>query len=395
MKILLLAHPYHKKTRSNQFFLDELKKRGHKVTVVFYEETGLAYIHNYMMANSNLIRIIKLYDKHEVIIFWQVNPLEFPEPTQRKIFVPMVDAVALKGFDFFYTLKNFEFISFSSNLHNYLKIRGLRSTLIRYFPGPAPRKADKLPKQESIRIFFWERRADSPINLTNLITKLPAELSFEILYRPALDPVEGISESKSWELDPARKNVRLTNLGNKWLSDLEYLEIIQSCSWFIAPRMSEGIGLSFLNALSVGIPVIAQDFPTMSEYIQHGENGILTNFSHPKKFKAAQLLETKIDAIYKLNLEYRKIYQGDLESYNSYFESGNIDEPNNQKIRIKYRLPRFGLSFARLDTPWLAFAITKNPFFGIFFYIKVLSKKIVKFFIHKLVNVLSKILNKL
>jgi glycosyltransferase involved in cell wall biosynthesis len=55
----------------------------------------------------------------------------------------------------------------------------------------------------------------------------------------------------------------------------DYLKIVSDCPIYFAPRESEGIGLSFIEALSLGLCVVAPDAPTMNEYITNGINGIL------------------------------------------------------------------------------------------------------------------------
>jgi glycosyltransferase involved in cell wall biosynthesis len=44
---------------------------------------------------------------------------------------------------------------------------------------------------------------------------------------------------------------------------------------YLAPRKIEGIGLSFLEAMAIGMVVVAYDNGTMNEYIKHDYNGYL------------------------------------------------------------------------------------------------------------------------
>ena len=61
----------------------------------------------------------------------------------------------------------------------------------------------------------------------------------------------------------------------------EYAKVLRRCNIFLAPRAFEGIGLSFLEALSLGMAVVAPDNPTMNEYISSGENGYLYDMAKP------------------------------------------------------------------------------------------------------------------
>jgi glycosyltransferase involved in cell wall biosynthesis len=62
-------------------------------------------------------------------------------------------------------------------------------------------------------------------------------------------------------------------------SDL--INCIQAHGIYIAPRMAEGIGMSFLEALAMGKAIIAHNETTMNEYIENGVNGYLVDFDNP------------------------------------------------------------------------------------------------------------------
>ncbi len=49
--------------------------------------------------------------------------------------------------------------------------------------------------------------------------------------------------------------------------------ILKSNTFHIAPKQEEGIGMTFLEAMTIGKIVIAKKAPTMNEYIIHGCNG--------------------------------------------------------------------------------------------------------------------------
>jgi len=63
-------------------------------------------------------------------------------------------------------------------------------------------------------------------------------------------------------------------------SDLE--RMVRRANVYFAPRLAEGIGQSFLEAMARGQCVVAPDNPTMSEYIVHGVNGLLYDPHNPK-----------------------------------------------------------------------------------------------------------------
>jgi glycosyltransferase involved in cell wall biosynthesis len=115
---------------------------------------------------------------------------------------------------------------------------------------------------------YWNR-----VNLvnSNTLVKLCEVLNIsDLLFRPQLDPI--MPNSNYYVPTSDTLNVRLIN---DISSQEEYLAYLSQANIYIAPRPKEGIGLSFLEALASGCTVIAINFPTMNEYIQHHVNGIL------------------------------------------------------------------------------------------------------------------------
>lgn len=63
---------------------------------------------------------------------------------------------------------------------------------------------------------------------------------------------------------------------NGWYPTHEdYVHAISRCHYYLAPRLYEGIGMSFLEAMGCGLCVLSPNRATMNEYIVDGENGIL------------------------------------------------------------------------------------------------------------------------
>jgi hypothetical protein len=93
----------------------------------------------------------------------------------------------------------------------------------------------------------------------------------ELLFRDRLDP--GIGRGLGYQLPPRLGATRVTPLATE--DQAVYLEALARASVFVAPRAHEGAGLTFLEALARGCAVLAHDAPTMSQYITHGESGLL------------------------------------------------------------------------------------------------------------------------
>ena len=54
-----------------------------------------------------------------------------------------------------------------------------------------------------------------------------------------------------------------------------YAPALRRAGIYFAPRLYEGIGISFLEAMAMGKAVVAPDNPTMNEYVTHNVNGFL------------------------------------------------------------------------------------------------------------------------
>ena len=60
-----------------------------------------------------------------------------------------------------------------------------------------------------------------------------------------------------------------------WLSAEELARRIRDADFYLAPRLQEGIGFSFLEAMALGKPILGHNDATMNEYVIEGETGHL------------------------------------------------------------------------------------------------------------------------
>lgn len=125
------------------------------------------------------------------------------------------------------------------------------------------------------KVFFWQRREE--INFLS-IKKIFANYPISLHIHNAPDPLD-VRLFSANERD--KKLYKITE--SSWFENASDMQkVMQTCGIYIAPRLDEGIGLSFLHALSLGMVVIAQNAPTMSEYITHNVNGYLVDFENPQ-----------------------------------------------------------------------------------------------------------------
>jgi len=263
-KILFIGHGYHQKTLSNSFLLDILKESFD--VDVYYDETW--------QKGPEVNEEIFFKKEYSQIIFYQICPYKFilnNLKIEKVFFIPMYDGLDFKGVvkNLYMSFNKIIFINFSKKIHQKLLNFGIQSFYFQYFPAPQEKCFG-----DKNKLFFWQRRNE--INL-NLVEKLFANYPINIHIHQALDPNQLIDKpSKEQE-----KKFQL--ISSNWFnSKVEFLSAIKDKAFFIAPRLKEGIGMSFLEAMAMGKIVIANNDATMNEYIEHGVNGYLFDYKNPK-----------------------------------------------------------------------------------------------------------------
>jgi glycosyltransferase involved in cell wall biosynthesis len=92
------------------------------------------------------------------------------------------------------------------------------------------------------------------------------------VYRSAPDPY--FKEEALSKEDIEKYKLQIIR-DTKFDSQEKYLELLKNSNIYIAPRTIEGIGISFLEAMAIGMVVVAYNTGTMNEYITHNYNGYL------------------------------------------------------------------------------------------------------------------------
>lgn len=267
-KAVFIAHSYHKKTRSCDFMIDYLKE---------YFDLEVQYDEEW--ETGQLIDWDKFDDSYKAVIIWQM----FPEGNYTKeithknvIFFPMYDQAVRYHFSKWYFYKNIKIVCFCKALYKKLKNFGFNTIYVQYFVEPK----EFSPGAED-EVFFWQRL--TKINI-NTIKKIFSKSNVKIHIHKTVDPGQNfISPSKQDE-----EKFKITY--SEWFDTQEEMqEFIKNKGIYITPRFTEGIGLSFLEAIAQGKVVIAHNSPTMNEYIEQGKTGFLCNFKFPKAIKLSNI----------------------------------------------------------------------------------------------------------
>lgn len=267
-KIVFIAHSYHKKTKSSDFMVEYLKE-FYDVEVVYDDE----------WETGNKIDWGNFDSKYYAVVVWQV----FPEnedfkniPNQNVIFFPMYDQAIRWKFSKWHECKNFKIINFSLALHKKLQKWGFNSMYIQYFVEPK----EFTPGIDD-EVFFWQRL--TKINIKT-VKKLFRKSNIKLHIHKAIDPGQKFISP----IPEDEKNFNITY--SEWFDTKDEMENIKKTKGiYIAPRYFEGIGMSFLEAMAQGKVVIANNQPTMNEYIKNGETGFLCDFNFPKPIKLLNL----------------------------------------------------------------------------------------------------------
>lgn len=264
-KVAFIAHSYHKKTKSCDFMVDYLKE-FFDVELIYDEEWETGKQIDWKIFSE---------DEYHAVIIWQMFPRkeDFEKINNSNIvYFPMYDQVYNWHFNQWKICKNIKIVSFSLTLHKYLQKLGLNSLYVQYFIEPKGFFPGNVNE-----VFFWQRL--SKINI-NTVKKILKGNNVKIHVHKTVDPGQiYVPPTKEDE-----NNFCITY--SEWFDKKEDMQdFIKSKGIYISPRYLEGIGMGFLEAIAQGKLVIANNKPTMKEYIQNGKTGYLCNFKFPRRIE--------------------------------------------------------------------------------------------------------------
>jgi glycosyltransferase involved in cell wall biosynthesis len=270
-----IDHSYHRKTNSNAFLLDALRQR-YEVSIV-WDESWLPSGPRLSVEHINALQ-------PDVVLFFQtlLNAKDLRKIHCELLFhVPMHDHVVGNpkfGWNKF-KASGMRSINFCQATHRFFCALGYDSTVVQYWPEA---QLSNIAKVEGLRLFFWPRRREIGWSVVKAL--LGEARPDQIVLRTSPDP----GESPDMPSEDEIRDYKIKVVSG-WLEKADYVELLTSCNVFVAPRLYEGIGQAFLEAMSLGLAVIAPDQPTMNEYIHDGVNGYLYSAAAPKAVNFANL----------------------------------------------------------------------------------------------------------
>jgi Glycosyl transferases group 1 len=274
LKIACIGHSHHRKTGSSNFFLGLLKELA--AVDVYWDEGWLG--------KDNLDFREILSRGYDVTVLYQTerHAKFLSDSGRRVVFVPMYDSCLPFSESFWRELTHIEILCFCRTLFEQLQGWGLHAKYAQFFPDPAHFKVNT---EQEYAGFFWRRRHEPRWEtLRSLVGD--SELSWINVHEaPDLDspPPAAISES-----DQKRYRLRFS----AWSEDrTTYVEALRQAGIYFAPRLHEGIGMSFLEAMAMGKAIVAANNPTMNEYLTHNVNGYLFDPEDPRPITLTRFRE--------------------------------------------------------------------------------------------------------
>jgi len=260
MKIAFVGHGFHLKyTKSSLFFIDLMREAWPQLQV-FAEEWSWARLPR--------------RQPWDLVVFWQQMPnrvLLDSVAIRHPVLVPMDDDCPHDR-EFWEGYRDCSMVCFSRALADLLEGWEHKVHRVQYFPPVATHGVDW--SQGPRRAFFWPRK-------TNLgwpaVRALLGNHAWEAVHLHVTENADVLTAGLTEDDQRSFSMVRTSWFVNRQ----EMLTALGHCQVYFAPRRSEGIGMSFLEALALGMAVVAPDGSTMNEYIESGVNGVLYNPDHP------------------------------------------------------------------------------------------------------------------
>lgn len=308
-KIAFIDHSFHSKTKSS-FFMIDLLKQWYQVEIVFNDQ----------WKTGQEPDVSTLDESYHAVIFWQSISYQMVKSVKCKnvVFFPMYDDSGGMPDYFWHKLSHVKIISFSKTLYKRVKDLGLKALYLQFYPEPIEVKQKS---SKELSVFFWQRRNEIAWPLVKQILCVPNSVK-KVHIHTAVDP--GQTFVKPTMEDEKRYNITYSN----WFDTKEeYIEVIRACDVYIAPRLYEGIGFSFLEAMAMGKAVIAADCPTMNEYIINGVNGFLFSPEQPSNIQIENLLLIQENA--QSGIAAGRLYwEFEKEKVSSFIDHKPLQEPD-------------------------------------------------------------------
>jgi hypothetical protein len=318
-EIHFVTHPHHRWTQEFDWLLSGVDPTPR---FIYGDEATLAHY-------------LPSLKKHppQIMIIFQLEQLAYWASCFCPVLVfPMNDYTRNTPDSYLAACHQVEWISFCRALHHRLAGLGLSSRYLQY--APDPKNFPTVNWEQSPRAFFWER--------------MPGELDQHAVKEllgslgPVSLEVRSLADSQ-FAQTPGKAEV----IGSvQWRSREEYLDKLCHYNIFVAPRRHEGLGMTVLEAMAMGMCVVAEDQPTANEYILPLLNGLLFRGSEEKIHPLAPVAASRLA---EMGAEARRRIGKIHQSWN--VEKGKIGQTVDELMTRswQHREPPWGLLEATMD----------------------------------------------
>lgn len=285
-RLLYVGHSFHQKTLSTKFLIDILEL---SFSVDFFWTLPASIDDDLDIEGINR-------GEYSVVVFFQTIPDEkYLQELSCKnlILIPMYDNDIMLTDDYWKKYINYKFICFSHSMYRRFEFLGFQNTLYLQY-SPSVEKEVKLtnPKKDKFNLFFWQRSSDITWDIVKNL------LDFNDINSVHMHRVSENENDDLWFQKPSEEDIINYNITfSSWFESYSELqECLKKADIFIAPRLFEGIGQAFLEAMALGKCVIAPNFPTVNEYIKDNYNGLLYSLNSIKKLDISDSLILGVNA---------------------------------------------------------------------------------------------------
>lgn len=270
-KVAFVDHSFHQKSTAT-FFLMNLLREENDVEILWDESWRNGPRADIAQLGANGFDTLILFQ-----LINKYSPAELKACGCRNIvLVPMYDHSG--GWSDLYWLRyrDFKVVNFSRTLHEQLQRLEMNSKYFQYFLPPVQNSAEVTKNDDGLHGFFWQRTDGITWNHIRTLISGADFRSFHL--HLAVDP-PGYKKVMPTDEEIRKYNITIS----EWFDAREdYFRAASRANVFFAPRLYEGIGMSFVEAIADGKFIVAPDHPTMNEYIAHGVNGLLYSPAEPR-----------------------------------------------------------------------------------------------------------------
>ena len=254
------------------------------------------------------------------VIFCQISldPEEFKKH-KNVTWLPMWDACIHLPDSWWENIpKHVKVLAYSDKVYKKAMNAKLKTLRVKYFKNPAESLTVNWDNNER-SLYYWNR---VELFSTEFILTFCKSLCIKTIYLGTHnDP--NLNSYSSLDTEVLTEN-KIDVKNSSYLPKNEYKDMLQKTNIYLAPRLYEGVGLSFLEAMARGCAVFAVNEPTMNEYVQHKENGYLFNSKRVNEQYAFRI-KNKIKTVFSKN----------NKTYNQYPITHKLDKNEISILDIK------------------------------------------------------------